>query len=67
MTFIDDKSRYIWIYMLKYKNEIFNKFLEMKAMVEEASGKEVETLRSDNGGEYLEKLWRLSKRSGNTS
>ena len=41
--------------MLKLKSEVFNKFLEWKAMVEKASGKVVKTSRSDNGGEYISK------------
>ena len=28
VTFIDDKSRYVWIYILKNKSEVFKKFLE---------------------------------------
>ena len=27
VTFIDDKSRYVWIYILKNKSEVFKKFL----------------------------------------
>ncbi len=32
LTFIDDCSRYIWIYFLKTKDEVFSRFLEWKAM-----------------------------------
>ena len=28
VTFIDDKSRFVWIYILKNKSEVFKKFLE---------------------------------------
>ena len=28
VTFIDDKSRYVWIYILKNKSEVFKKSLE---------------------------------------
>ena len=52
LTFIDDKSRYIWVYILKQKSEVFERFLEWKAMVERSTGKKLQTLRSDNGGEY---------------
>ena len=34
LTFIDDKSHYVWIYLLKNKHKVFQKFLEWKAMVE---------------------------------
>ena len=52
LTFIDDKSHYVWIYLLKNKHEVFQKFLEWKAMVERSTGHKVKILRSDNGGEY---------------
>jgi hypothetical protein len=34
MIFIDDFSRKTWIYLLKSKDETFNKFQEFKALVE---------------------------------
>ena len=34
LTFIDDKTHYTWVYMLKHKHEVFQQFLEWKAMVE---------------------------------
>ena len=52
LTFIDDKSRYIWVYILKQKSEVVERFLEWKAMVERSTGKKLQALRSDNGGEY---------------
>ena len=53
VTFIDDKSRFIWIFLLKQKSEVFVKFLRWKTMVEKSTGKEVKNVRSDNGGEYI--------------
>lgn len=35
-TFIDDKTRYTWIYILKYKDEVFPRFLEWKTEVYES-------------------------------
>jgi len=52
VTFIDDKSRYVWLYVLKNKGEVFSKFCEWKAMVERSTGRKLKVLRSDNGGEY---------------
>jgi hypothetical protein len=37
VSFIDDYSRKTWIYFLKGKNEVFNKFKEFKALVENLS------------------------------
>jgi hypothetical protein len=50
--FIDDFSLKTWIYFLKEKDEVFNKFQEFKALVENLSGRKIKFLRLDNGGEY---------------
>ena len=55
ITFIDDYSRKTWIYFLKAKSEVFEKFKEFKALIENLSEKRIKTLRSDNGGEYTSK------------
>jgi hypothetical protein len=34
LTFIDDFSRRTWVYFLKLKSEVFDKFLAYKALVE---------------------------------
>ena len=52
VTFIDDKSRYVWVYVMKHKSEVLEKFKEWKAIVENSIGMKVKTFRSDNGGEY---------------
>ena len=55
VPFIDDYSRKTWIYFLKTKDEVFNRFKEFKALVENLTGKWIKLLRSDNGGEYIDK------------
>ena len=52
LTFTDDKSRYSWVYILKTKDQVFDYFLEWKALVEKATKKYFRILRTDNGGEY---------------
>ncbi|KAF7124908.1 hypothetical protein RHSIM_Rhsim12G0120600 [Rhododendron simsii] len=52
LTFIDDYSRKTWVYFLKLKSEVFEKFKEFKALVEKGSGYHIKTLRSDQRGEY---------------
>ena len=52
LTFIDDKTRYVWVYPLKHKSEVLDCFLEWKAMVEKTSGHKLKVLRTDNGGEF---------------
>ena len=47
--FIDDYSRNTWIYFLKMKDEVFEKF---KSLVENIFERKIKILRSDNGGEF---------------
>ena len=53
ITFIDDCSRFTYVYLLKHKDEAFNAFKVYKAEVENQLGKKIKTLRSDRGGEYF--------------
>ena len=53
ITFIDDYSRYGYIYLMCHKSEVFEKFKEFKAKVENHHGRSIKSLRSDRGGEYL--------------
>ena len=42
LSFIDDKTRYVWVYFLKSKDQVFEKFLEWKAMVEESTWRKIQ-------------------------
>ncbi|KAI3513963.1 hypothetical protein L1887_12232 [Cichorium endivia] len=53
VTFIDDYSRYVWVYFMVEKSEVFAKFKEFKAEAERETQNRLCCLRSDNGGEYL--------------
>jgi hypothetical protein len=55
VSFIDDYSRKTWAYFLKSKDEVFEKFKEFKALIENLSKRKIKILRSDNGGEYTSK------------
>ena len=50
--FIDEFSRKTWVYFMKNKDELFNKFKEFKALIENHTKKKIKTLQSDNGGEF---------------
>ena len=50
--FIDDKTHYVWIYVVKHKHEVFEKFVEWKSLVEKSSDYKVKKLRTNSGGEY---------------
>ena len=41
VTFIDDKTHFTWVYVIKHKDEVFQKFCEWKVMVEKSTGYKV--------------------------
>ena len=53
LTFIDEFSKYCWVYFLKHKFEVFDLFKVFKALVENQSRRKLKILRSNNGGEYV--------------
>ena len=44
VTFIDNYSRKTWMYLLKNKSEVFKKFNEFKALIENHSKRRIKTL-----------------------
>jgi len=65
VLFIDDFSRNTWIYFLKKKSEVFDRFKEFKALVENQTKKKIKVLRTDNGGEFCSKEFEeLCKKCG---
>ncbi len=52
LTFIDNWSRKVWVYALKTKDQVLEKFKQLHVLVERQSGKKLKCIRSDNGGEY---------------
>jgi transposase InsO family protein len=53
VTFIDGRSRKTWILFLKTKSEVFKRFQEFKALVENQTRRKIKVFRSDNGGECI--------------
>ena len=53
ITFTDDYSRYGYVYLLSYKDEVFETFKIFQNEVENQLTKIIKVLRSDRGGEYL--------------
>ena len=52
ITFIDDCSKYCYVYLLHSKDEALNSFKTYKAEVENQLEKKIKVIRSDRGGEY---------------
>jgi hypothetical protein len=57
MTFIDNWSRYGWIYLLKHKSDAFKAFKTFKAMVEKQYNRPILCFHKDKGGEYIGHVW----------
>ncbi|KAI5342103.1 hypothetical protein L3X38_009978 [Prunus dulcis] len=53
MTFIDDCTRMTWVFPLKQKSEVTAKFKLFYQYVATQFDRKITTLRSDNGGEYV--------------
>ena len=53
LTFIDDCSRFCWVYFMKQKYEVLETFNVLKALVGNSFGKKIKSIRSDNGGDYI--------------
>lgn len=52
LTFIDDHSRKVFCYFLKYKSEVYDRFTEFKNKVENQTERKIKYFRTDNGTEY---------------
>ncbi|CAL5400680.1 unnamed protein product [Camellia sinensis] len=52
VTFIDDCSKFCYLYLIKTKDDVFSKFKIYKAEVENQLERKIKKLRSDRGGEY---------------
>lgn len=53
LTFIDDYSRYLHVYILTSKDQVADTFIDFKNYIEKQTGKKIKKIRSDNGKEYL--------------
>jgi isochorismate hydrolase len=47
VSFIDDFSKFTWIYLLKFKYEVFQRFQEFQKMVERIFDKKIITVQTD--------------------
>lgn len=55
-TLIDDCTHKVFVYCLKRKDEVFDAFVNFKNLVENQSNKKIKILRTDNGGEYCNRV-----------
>ena len=65
MSFIDDYSKFTWIYLLKHKSDVFQCFNDFQNLVERLFNRKIVAMQTDWGGEY-EKLNSFFQRVGIT-
>ena len=64
MTFIDDCTRYCYVYLLRSKDEALEKFMHYKNEVENQLGRKIKAIRSDRCGEYDAPFDRICQEHG---
>jgi hypothetical protein len=65
VSFINDLSINTWIYFLRNKYEVFNRFKEFKSLLENQTKKIIKVLRTNNGGElYRNEFEELCNKCG---
>jgi hypothetical protein len=52
LLFVDDYSRFSWLYLLKRKSDVLHTFKHFQASVENLLSQKIKILRTDCGGEY---------------
>jgi hypothetical protein len=52
VSFIDDFSKFTWVYFLKHKSNVFQRFQEFQAHVERLFDRKVLAMQTDWGSEY---------------
>ena len=48
VTFINDASRKLWVYILRTKDQVFLVFQKFHALIERETGRKLKRLRTDN-------------------
>ncbi|KAG9457094.1 hypothetical protein H6P81_001602 [Aristolochia fimbriata] len=58
VVFIDDFSRFIWVYLLQSRSAFYTVYVEFSTMVYTQFSKTIKNFRSDSGGEYISHIFR---------
>jgi transposase InsO family protein len=53
VAFIDDYSRFSWMFPLRQKSEVLSCFIKFKTLVENFFSCKIKQIQTDNGGEYV--------------
>jgi histone deacetylase 1/2 len=52
VSFIDDHTKFVWIYLLHKKSEVFQCFKDFQTLIERQFDKKIRSIQTDWGGEY---------------
>jgi hypothetical protein len=58
VIFVDDHSRYTWLYFMKHRSQLYSIYQSFTRMVHTQFSTSIKIFRSDSGGEYLSDLFR---------
>lgn len=58
VLFVDDYSRYSWIFPMKRKSEVLQIFIQFRIYVEKQFSCQIKQFQSDEGGEYTSHAFR---------
>ena len=59
LVLIDDFTKFTWVYLLKYKSDVFDIFKYFKATIENQLDSKIKILKTDGGGEFTSKAFNL--------
>ena len=59
VIFVDDYSRYSWIFNMKHRSKLLQVYSNFAKMVETQFSKRIKIFRSDNALEYIQMLSKL--------
>ncbi|PKU76067.1 Retrovirus-related Pol polyprotein from transposon TNT 1-94 [Dendrobium catenatum] len=53
VLFIDDCTRFTWLFPMQHKSEVSNIFITFKSYIEKLTSRKIKSIRTDGGGEYV--------------
>ena len=63
VLFIDDYTRFTWLYFLKNKSDVYSCFLDFQSLIDRQFNAKIKSFHFDWGGEY-QKLSKLFQSNG---
>ncbi|KAI0492295.1 hypothetical protein KFK09_026565 [Dendrobium nobile] len=53
IIFVDDFSRFIWLFPIMHKSDVTNTFIQFVTFIERQTNRKIKIIRSDGGGEFV--------------